>query len=171
MPSGRYLNRIDELYPFLGRLVVEWSSLELCLCQMMRAMLGISAFHANAIFYSAVNNQTRFELIQKCITVHLSDKDDIFDPKREASSLISRARKLNKTRNHYIHCWYVVNTENQTVYKGDMGNIRVDETDSNLTISGSRVGWADIQTHCDAVDALGDDIYAFTYGKLCLEMP
>ena len=172
MAEGRYVESKPELYPFLGRLVVEWAELEFFLCQMMRGLLGLAPIYANAVFYSAVNNQTRFELIRRALVASMSgDEGERPAIRKEAEALLAKAQKLNKTRNRFIHGFYIVEPGSGRVTIANMGVLMHDPAKGRVRIAGDYVAWADIKNHCDAVETLATQVHEFTRDRLHLTLP
>lgn len=124
--TSKYAELTDEQFGIIGRIVVEWSNIEVLLGNLLSRLLFMPDFLGRT--YSDEMNASRLQFaIQKAVEIHKHRyhfriiSTDTLD---EISKLNAKIEKFRSTRNKFTHfCWWR-STDEEICGSGLSGYIR-----------------------------------------------
>jgi len=98
------IDDMPDLAAAIGRLIIHWSFLEVTLKLLTSTILEIDTHKAQIIYDGYNSIRSKIDILKK-INHQSSLKANI---KEKIDGFLDKAEKLNKTRNSYIHSFWVV---------------------------------------------------------------
>ncbi|MEN3794790.1 hypothetical protein [Fulvimarina sp. MAC3] len=130
-PARSSTGRFDEILRLIGELNYTWTNTESLLVHLIAGLAAVDKEIATVVFLTLGASRARISLVER-----LAKMDRVEPERREAVLKAMRAlSKGQKVRNHYNHCLYAFDRDNQPAMTI---NLRIAETRDSIRLDGSR---------------------------------
>ncbi|MDY8110799.1 hypothetical protein U0C82_16785 [Fulvimarina sp. 2208YS6-2-32] len=131
IPASNSAGRFDEILRLIGELNYTWTNTESLLVHLIAGLAAVDKETATVIFLTLGASRARISLVER-----LAKLDRVESERRDAVLSAMRALlKGQKVRNHYNHCLYAFDSDNQPAMTI---NLRISESRDSIRLDGSR---------------------------------